>query len=54
MGPEQVIDVTRDLDARGRQQDEVVAGALQVGDEMRGEHDGETRVGGAVQQGLHE
>ena len=44
----------RDLDPRVDQHDQVVAGALDVGDEVRGQHDAELLLGDRLHQVLQE
>jgi hypothetical protein len=41
---EQGVDVAAQLDTGGGQQDEMVARSLQVGHQMRGQHDGQAAV----------
>ena len=43
-----------ELDATVGEQDQVVADALEVGDEVRGEHDGDGVLGGELHQALQE
>ncbi len=54
MRGEELVDIAGNLNARGRQQDEVVAGTLEVGHEVRRQHDGGAGLGRAVEQRLHE
>ena len=54
VGGQQVVDVAGDLHLRVDQDDEVVAGPLDVGDQVRGEHDAELLVGDGLHQVLEE
>ena len=45
-----LLDVASELDARGREDDQVIADPLQVGDDVRGEQHGQPILGGRAHQ----
>jgi hypothetical protein len=54
MGREEGVEVTGQLHARADQHDQVVADALQVGDQVRGQHDAELVLGDGLHRVLQE
>ena len=54
VGGEQLVDLAGELDATVGEEDQVVADALEVGDEVRGEHDADRVLGRELHQAAEE
>ena len=54
VGGEERVEVAGELHARGDEHDQVVADALEVGDQVRGQHDAELVLGDGLHQVLEE
>src|SRR6185312_13759822 len=54
MAGEQALDFARQLDARGGEHDQVIANALEVRDEVRGQHNADALLGDHLHEVLEE